>query len=251
MKELNVNGHLVIVKDSPEELTLEAFKEFNRHLLIDAGLGSSTNDWNHRVSRVQAYMKAGKMDEAFMELNNSRLLVQGILEGLNPKMAAFACLVVSIDGEPCEDFTDTGIRATIKKLSNSGLTFRWMQRILEAAKKKVDAEMAAFFPGKGVSPDLIQAVTLLRRRTRMLLMKIQDGTLEFNDQEVVDIDQEMLMLFPPAVLAGKGNEEVDYVASFEKMVAGVSKYMGFNCWSFSVLRLHQTLALINENQPKK
>ena len=242
---------LVRIKDSPEELRLDAFKEFNRHLLIDAGLGSSVNDWNHRVSRVQAFIKAGDEKAALLELNNSRLLVQGLLAGLNPKMAAFACLVESIDGVPCTDLTDAGLKAITTKLSSAGMTFKWMERLLTAAKKKVDAEMAAYFPGKSVNTDSIQAVTLLRRRTRLLLLKIQEGTLAFNDQEVVDIDQEMLMLFPPANFASRGNEEVEYVASFERMVAGVSKYMGFDCWGFSVLRLHQTLALINDNQPKQ
>lgn len=110
--------------------------------------------------------------------------------------------------------------------------------------------MAVFFPKSANDPKDAEAASLLKKRALATYEAVADGRYGQDDTDLISIDQELLLLFPPKSFAGAASVEVRYIQEFERTVAIVSKWMGFNINNFTVLRLHQTLELIRKsNKP--
>ena len=57
MKEIKFNGHFLEMYDSIEELPIGQFQEYNRYILIDAGIGSNLDDSTSHIMTAARYIK--------------------------------------------------------------------------------------------------------------------------------------------------------------------------------------------------
>lgn len=116
MVEKEINGHKVKIYEAIDELNINRFHRFQKYLLVDAGVGADIAAFDRHTERARVYMMQGKTDLAATEFENLRQCVYLIQQGINPKHRAFAVLVASIDGEPCDDLSDSGLDRVLERL---------------------------------------------------------------------------------------------------------------------------------------
>ena len=134
MKEIKLNGHDVRIYDSIDELPIVRFHQYNRMLLVDAGIGSDITDFDGHVERVVRYIRKGDNESAAKELDNLRQNVFMIMSGQSVHDLSFACLVQSIDGEVVEDISPEGLAKVLHVLG--GATRKELADEFQPVKKK-------------------------------------------------------------------------------------------------------------------
>lgn len=68
-----------------------------------------------------------------------------MIEGINIKSFSFVAFVDSINGEKITDFSEAGVRGTIKRLSDAGLKQSQVEEIIEDLKKKLKRNFNPIF----------------------------------------------------------------------------------------------------------
>ena len=134
MKEIKIGKHKVEMHDDISQLPVKRYHVFNRMLLVDAGIGSDVSDFDRHIERVMAYSRKEQRENLLAELKNLRQSVYFVLNGINPKLMSFACLVTKIDGSACDDLTDEGLRKVVAVLNDVPISE--VTASFEAVKKK-------------------------------------------------------------------------------------------------------------------
>ena len=134
MKEVQIGKHRVEMHDDISQLPVKRYHVFNRMLLVDAGIGSDISDFDRHLERVMAYTRKEQRENLLAEVKNLRQSVYFVLNGINPKLMAFACLVTKIDGTAYDDLTDEGLRKVVAVLNDVPIADVTAQ--FEAVKKK-------------------------------------------------------------------------------------------------------------------
>ncbi len=120
---------------SPYELPMERFIKFQSINLQDIGIGSSIEDYDKHEETIDLFLYSGKYESAIKERENKRYNVYTILEKMNTKSISLACLVSSIDGNPCFDISDEGLKRTSERINKTGITAGDLFKIQEELKK--------------------------------------------------------------------------------------------------------------------
>lgn len=129
-------GNKITIYSSAKELPITRYNELQKQLLLISGIGSSVEDANARYVKMLAYLAENKIEDAKLEIVNSRATFLSIMGGVNYNTKAFACFVKSIDGVECEDITEDGLYQTMLLIEKTGLTQEQSQETVEALKKK-------------------------------------------------------------------------------------------------------------------
>lgn len=87
------------------------FQKMQMLLLQQEGYGCTLADIDKRFERGDAFLAAGKIDEAIEERYNQRLAFHAMISGISFKTLALACMVDSIDGNSVDAETDDGLKA--------------------------------------------------------------------------------------------------------------------------------------------
>lgn len=103
-------------------------------LLVDAGIGSDIADFDKHISRIAAFLAKNDNKQAITELENIRQNVYFIQSGVSPRNLAFAVLVKSIDGKPCDDLSDEGLKKIVDMFAD--VPYKDLAASIEAVKKK-------------------------------------------------------------------------------------------------------------------
>ena len=119
MKNVELNGHKVQVYDSIDDLPMVRFHRYNKMLLVDAGVGAEMSDFDAHIERAVRYFRKGDNDNGAKELDNLRQCVYLIITEQGIRDLSFACLVKSIDGEPCDDLSEDGLKKVLHTLGGA------------------------------------------------------------------------------------------------------------------------------------
>lgn len=215
--EIEVKGHRVTVYDSPEDMPIARFHKFNKYMLIDSGLGSDIGALDKHIGRLLELNSRGERDKLDTELRNLRQAMAMTLDGFDCKALALAVLVRAVDGIPRDDLSEEGLRKTAEMFSGEKVDrfTGW----LAGVKKKIDAELTAYFPGVFGGAADAEYASLIRRRCYAIL----DGIIEGRDTsaEVRRIEGEML-LFEEVKSYWNGDFEVRYDRQYEDMCLYIS-----------------------------
>ncbi len=137
MKKTQINGIDIEYYDGDiTEMPVVRFNTFQRFLLIDAGIGSSLQDADRHVARIQIYLQKKQYDHAITEAQNFRQNIRYVMERVTPKNMAFCALIYKVNGKPHTDMSDEGNTELCKRLEER-ISQRWFDRMIEAVKKKV------------------------------------------------------------------------------------------------------------------
>lgn len=127
---------IAVLYDSYHELPAHRWKEFQKWLIMESGIGGDINAIDRHHQRLVAFLQGGKVLDALNEAVHLRTNYYLMLQGINPTWNAFACLVKQIDGEQCDDITMDGLERTLAKLSKyKGVSAHMMESVCADIKK--------------------------------------------------------------------------------------------------------------------
>jgi hypothetical protein len=104
------------------ELQAGRHAEFQHWLVRDADIGADAAAIEARFGTTMALLGAERCAEAGDALALLLYAFNDALDKFSPRQLAFGCLVAEVDGRPCNDFTEEGLRRLIEELSAAGLT---------------------------------------------------------------------------------------------------------------------------------
>lgn len=232
----SIQGHVLKIYDSIEDMPIINFQKYNRYLLIDSCIGSDFEDIDNHITKIAKFIQTDKA-AAMQELQNMRQALYFINEEVNPRHLAFAALIYEIDGEKVHDLSDDNLKAILEKLNKVQKT--WVDKILEVIKKKVEFELNTYFPEFFDSAKEKEAYDKLKQRALLVL----DGIIndKKNTQEIAEIDDYLLSLSKPKQFIGTKSTEVLYNKQFENMCILIAQKTNLNPKILTVLEFYTTL----------
>ena len=246
MVTAKIGKHTVEYFDTIEELPIVRFHKYQKLLLIDAGVGSDIAAFDQRIERVRRFLAAAKPDNAQQELENLRQCVYMIQNGISPQHRAFAVLVTKIDGQECNDLSDDALNAITERLKDAPVKDVAAQ--LEAAKKKIDAELMVYFPALFNDSDVKEYYDLLRKRTLEILRGIVDGKENPVTDVVEKLTTELVTYSNPKVFTGSNGLEIQFDRQFENLCLVLSEQLHVEPKKYSVLEFYNAFDFVKERQ---
>lgn len=145
MKDININGHIIEMYDSIEDMPITRYNAFNRYSIIDSGLGNTFADVDQKITETIGLVNSDAKDKAIQSLMNMRNTYYFMFENIDPKSSSFICMVKSIDGKPNDDISENGILKTREILMRTKITRAMMITILTELKKKLIVSLKSIF----------------------------------------------------------------------------------------------------------
>lgn len=247
MKKTRINGHNVEIFDNIDELPIIRFQKFNKLLLIESGIGGDLADYVRHLERLKLYAEKRDFNKLSIEFQNMQQNINFLIEGVNPRLMAFGCLVASIDGEP-QKIDDDSLKGLIEKIS--GASYREVSDILSETKKKINSELALYFPKIFESGERNEFFDLVRRRTESALEAIISG--EDRKERISDLDDKLLLFAKPMQFIGPQSAEIKSDKDFEKMCVSMSSELKIDVKTKSVLAFYSAYEhLIERNKERE
>lgn len=234
MKTIKLNGKAVTLYDGIEELPMPRFHRYNKYLLLDAGIGSDLAAFDRHTERILAYLRQKDEKNAMVELDNMRQNVYFILQNVAPTQLSFAALVISINGEPCNDLSDEGLRKTFEKIN--GMTVQEFQENFESFKKKIESELRAYFPQLFEDAETKEFYDILKNRTLLQLREITDGKTD--EDKLSKLTDRITTYTKPRLFSGSKNSEIEYDKCFENLCLAISQNLHTNPKRMTVLEFY-------------
>lgn len=242
MKTEKIGTHEVQIFEAIDEMPVARFHRFNKMLLIDAGIGSDLSDSNKHIEKAMIYARQGDGDKAVQELENLRQLLFFAQAELSPRNLAFAALVLSVDGQPCDDLSDEGLRRTAALFAD--ISQRELTAQTEAVKKKIDTELQMYFPTIFADSQVKEYYDLLRRRTLAVLGNIIEERTDTT--EVQRLTDALLTFHAPQSFSGSASVEVGYDKQFESMCLLLSERYHLDSQSMTVRAYYNAFERLRE-----
>lgn len=236
MKDVELNGKRVRLYDSIDELPMVRFHKYNRMLLVDAGIGSDISDLDAHLERVVRYIRKGDNENAAKEMENMRQNVYLVIQEQNVRHLSFACLVYSIDGQMCNDLSEDGLRKVLELLG--GVKKKDITEAYDSVKKKIDGELALYFPALFDDVRTREYYDVMKRLTITMLENISYGDTEERRQQADELVDRLVLFIKPKVFTGHDGVEVRHDKDFESMCLMITKETGRDAKQMTVLEYY-------------
>ena len=187
---------------------------------------------------------AEKNEEAEKELQNLRHCVFLIQSEINVKHLSFAALVKSIDGQPCEDLSDSGLQKVVGILSN--VKEKELAAQLDAVKKKIDADLQLYFPKVFNDSNVKEYFDLLRKRTLAVFRAIANGEIPSASKEIEKLTTELVTYSNPKTFYGSDGVEVQFDRQFENLCLALSEQLHVKPKEYTVMEFYNAFEFIVE-----
>lgn len=241
MKTISLNGKVIKLYDSIDEMPIINFQKYNKYLLIDSGIGSDADDVDAHIVKIAKYIKAGSTEKALQELQNMRQNIYMINSELSPKYLAFAALIHSVDEQEVTDLSDDGLKALLNKIK--AVKHSSLFSLLAKLKKKVETELELYFPNDFIGAKEKEAYDQLKTRTLLLLAEIADAEID-NSAQIAAIDLTLLRMQKPKCFLGSASVEIKYEKQFENACLLISQKTSINAKKMTVLQFYNALETI-------
>lgn len=242
MRKVTLGGHTVQLYDSIDELPMVRFHKYTKMLLVDAGVGSDINDFDRHIERAALYIRKGDNENAAKELENLRQNVYLILQEQSVRDLSFACLVSAIDGKECTDLSDDSLAEVLHTLG--GTPRKDIADSLESAKKKIDGELATYFPDLFDDVAAKEYYDIMKRRTLAVLDGIIKGDVDKNKQQVDAMTEQMILYVKPKTFAGRQSVEIAHDKAFEDMCLLITRDTHADAKKMTVLEFYNAYEFI-------
>ena len=244
MKKMKLGEHSVVMFDSIEELPIVRFQKYNKMLMLDAGLGSDLTALDAHLARVGEFIKAGETDNAAREIDNLRQTLFNVQNGLTPHFMSLIPLMAEVDGEPLTDLSDENIQAVYDRLKD--VTMKAYEGAASEVKKKIEAELKAYFNQGGESAASKEYYELMRRRALLMCDEIADG--RDRSEEIRAIESQMVRSDKPRVFQGLKNAEVLYDKNFVGCCIAIAQNLNMDAKRMTVLEYYRAIEVLEEQQ---
>lgn len=212
-----IGGHTIERYNSIENLPIPRFMNFNRLLMLDSGIGSDHESIDKHDMKIIMFAQKGDMDKVIQEVMNRNQCQKFIMDHVSPKNMSYAVTVHSIDGDIQYDYSDDSCKRIVERLGSWGTTQSWLGAAIESLRKKLEAELDDYFPGRFDSPDIKEMYSKRKKRTQLLLNIILNKASETVNAEIEKIDDYLYKLINPMNYAGQRGAESKYITAYEEM----------------------------------
>ena len=243
------NGHRITFYDGINELPLLRYHLFNKWVMVEAGVGGDAESVDEHYITIMRMLNRGEIDKAKQEFKNLRQNLYFIIQNLHPQSRAFAAMVHSIDGKHYPVRNDSDIDAIIERMNKSRMTFAFISEIAAFLKKKIDDEVATYYPTLDESPSKKEDFTMLRKRTLLVLDSIIEG-IDYGDQ-IADLDDYFFRKIEPQRFDGSEGMEVKHDRNFAAACALINQSRAKDPADMTTLEYLETLDVLKKQQPKK
>ena len=231
--------------DSIDTLPVTRFHKFQKMMLVDAGIGGDIESFDRHMERIRRYYAKGDMSNAAREIENVRQCVWMIQNGLRPSHLAFAALVVSVDGMPCDDLTDDALKDITEMIGDA--PENELDSAVMAAKKKMSGDLALYYPNLFEDGDTKEYYDRIRERT----LKILDGIIEgggnpLEDGDVERLSDEIICWTKPESFVGADGAEIRFDKRFENMCLTLTRETGRNAKDMTVMEFYAAFDYVKE-----
>lgn len=113
------------------------WQKFQRCLIMDAGIGSSTMDIISRADTIASCVANDRKEDLANELTNLKLALYSAAEGIDYQSMAFACMVQDIAGVKYPIDNDTDISRLSKLVAESDISHGDLEDYIDLVKKKL------------------------------------------------------------------------------------------------------------------
>ena len=241
---MTLGTHKVVMYDSIEELPIVRFQKYNKMLLLDAGLGSDVSALDGHLARVSEYIKANDLANASAEIDNLRQTLFNVQNGQTPHFLSLIPLMAEIDGEPLTDISDENLQAVYERLKD--VTFGQYEQTATEVKKKIEAELKAYFNQGGESAASKEYYELMRRRALLMCDEIADG--RDRSEEIRAIESQMVRSDKPRDFQGQRNAEVLYDKNFVGCCIAIAQNLNMDAKKMTVLEYYRAIEDLEEQQ---
>lgn len=249
MKTLEVGQHKLVYYESVDELPMSRYQKFSKYLLVDAGLGADAEHFTEHVDRACAFIRSNQLDNAQKELTNMTQGIQLILAELSPAFLAFAALLYSVDGEEITDVSDEGLTRITEKLSDipAGVMFTKLDEI----KKKLETELATYFPGLFATSETMEYYRLLKQKALIIADQLINKDLSYKADELAEVGDRLLTLTPPSTFYGSKSAEIKSDKQYHDGCLIISDQLHVDPSEFTVLEYYNAIVFIEDKQKKQ
>jgi hypothetical protein len=242
MKNITLNGHRLCLYEDIDELPIINYQKYNKFMLFDTGIGSDIDAIDQHIVRLARFMRTDPK-RASQELKNLRQSMFMINSEISPKNMSFAALIKSIDGVEVTDHSDENLKSIMAKINHTRQSF--ISKLVEQIKKKVHAELEAYFPSFfGLDSSSKEVYNLMKKRTQLRLDTIQNGT--DHDAECEEILNQILDKYKPKSYDGPNSVEIEFDKTFESSCFLISQKSGADPKSMTVMQYYNALENIKK-----
>lgn len=183
-------GTVVTLYAGAKECPSIRYKELQKYLLMDTGIGSDMQAVAAKFSKMNAFLTKGQTEDAKNESENLFYNIFSIMQKIDYKSYAFVCMVYSIGPRLCNDLSDEGLNDTIAYLEKTLITQNQIETALEEIKKKISFELELHFPETAHVSEDYEFYKLLREQ----ILLSGNGMLSGEDDEAVKLRLEQISL---------------------------------------------------------
>lgn len=241
MKEVKINGKVLQMYDSIDELPIINFQKYNKYILLDSGIGSDVNSVDEHLTKLAKLIKSDKA-KATRELQNMRLNMHMIVSEVAPVHMAFTALIHSIDGKVLTDLSENNLKAIFGEL-NRGKRSKLIE-FLAYFKKKLDTELLLYFPKLFDDSFEKNIFDKYMQRANLQLAHIIEG--EDQKAAIKDIDNYLFGLYKPKTFEGKESVEIRFDKQFELSCILISQKVNREAKNMTVLEYYTALENIQK-----
>lgn len=239
----NINGHVVKIYDSIEELPIINFQKYNKFMLIDSVIGGDIADIDMSMLKVLKYIQLGDTDLAVKQLDNMRNAMHLVAQEISPKYLAFTALIAEIDSKPVTDLSDSNLMAILTLLNTERKYF--IDSVLLQFKKKVDIELGTYFPKSQNSSYTKELYGKLKDR---VLLELEYIISDIYDYDAIDkMDTELLLSSKPKVFSGPDSFEIKNDKQFNDLCLTISKSLNVDVKKLTVFEFYNAIEYIEKN----
>lgn len=120
---------------SPKELPIDRFADFQKYLGQAAGIGSTLGSVYGHIHTTGQLIAGDKKEQAIQELQNMAYNISIMVNRLNIHHIAFACLVNEFDNRKIIDYSEEAMNKLCKEMGAAGLTHDMVMETLSVVKK--------------------------------------------------------------------------------------------------------------------
>ena len=244
MRKMTLGQHKVTMYDDINELPIVRFQQYNKMLMIDAGHGETVDALDNHLARVGEFIKRGDMENATNEIDNLRQTLWNVQNGMTPHFMSLIPLMAEIDGEPNDDMSDDGLKATYEKLKH--VTLGEYEKAAQEVKKKNEGDIEKSFHQGGVSVESKEYYELVRRKALLQLDEIETGT--DHREEIAALASQKVRVEKPRIFRGDKNAEVLYDKHFVGCCIAIAQNLNMDAKRKTVLEYYRAIEVLEEQQ---
>jgi len=175
--------------DGIDEMPVVRYHKFTQLMVLASGVGNDIDAIRSKLFGIKQMLDDQEPEKAKVEVLNLYQTFAFIDKTVDPSSMAMACLIKSIDGVEQDDINGDKLQRLAEQL-DKWVTKKERDDITDAVKKKIEGELAYYYPdhtdndGEGLA---LMKRMLVRRLERI----INDEDLDKKDAEIERICKRM------------------------------------------------------------